>query len=124
SEAVIQDGVELTAPLTTNMASFIAYRVFAFFFQAEDGIRGFHVTGVQTCALPISSWPPPPLAEPPCGPASRRPIASGAWAYSPWLPAHGFSSYPQARGRVNSLPPAARACFRRSDPVFRPPGVR
>src|SRR6266511_1061211 len=25
-----------------------------FFFQAEDGIRAFHVTGVQTCALPIS----------------------------------------------------------------------
>src|SRR5690606_39632206 len=25
-----------------------------FFFQAEDGIRVFHVTGVQTCALPIS----------------------------------------------------------------------
>src|SRR5690606_41516348 len=24
-----------------------------FFFQAEDGIRVFHVTGVQTCALPI-----------------------------------------------------------------------
>src|SRR5690606_39813673 len=27
-----------------------------FFFQAEDGIRDFHVTGVQTCALPIL-WP-------------------------------------------------------------------
>src|SRR5690606_40493169 len=27
--------------------------VFFFFFQAEDGIRDFHVTGVQTCALPI-----------------------------------------------------------------------
>src|SRR5436309_13212102 len=26
-----------------------------FFFEAEDGIRAFHVTGVQTCALPISS---------------------------------------------------------------------
>src|SRR6266576_5659406 len=24
------------------------------FFQAEDGIRGLYVTGVQTCALPIS----------------------------------------------------------------------
>src|SRR5437868_15354550 len=24
-----------------------------FFFQAEDGIRGRNVTGVQTCALPI-----------------------------------------------------------------------
>src|SRR5690606_40584449 len=34
-----------------------------FFFQAEDGIRDFHVTGVQTCALPIwgkSLLPTPP----------------------------------------------------------------
>src|SRR5947208_7413976 len=29
--------------------------VFIFFFQAEDGIRDDLVTGVQTCALPISS---------------------------------------------------------------------
>src|SRR5690606_28803976 len=28
-----------------------------FFFQAEDGIRDFHVTGVQTCALPIFGFP-------------------------------------------------------------------
>src|SRR2546421_7827001 len=27
---------------------------FVFFFQAEDGIRDLIVTGVQTCALPIS----------------------------------------------------------------------
>src|SRR5204862_2544370 len=27
---------------------------FIFFFQAEDGIRDLYVTGVQTCALPIS----------------------------------------------------------------------
>src|SRR5256885_10361110 len=29
-------------------------RVLFFFFQAEDGIRDYKVTGVQTCALPIS----------------------------------------------------------------------
>src|SRR5437773_8492229 len=39
-----------------------------FFFQAEDGIRDRDVTGVQTCALPISRLPrrcssPPPLGE-------------------------------------------------------------
>src|SRR5256885_3754193 len=28
-------------------------RSFYFFFQAEDGIRDYKVTGVQTCALPI-----------------------------------------------------------------------
>src|SRR3712207_7095828 len=30
-----------------------------FFFQAEDGIRDIGVTGVQTCALPISCGVPP-----------------------------------------------------------------
>src|SRR5215467_370462 len=29
-----------------------------FFFQAEDGIRDYKVTGVQTCALPISERGP------------------------------------------------------------------
>src|SRR2546430_4339852 len=29
--------------------------VYFFFFQAEDGIRDLTVTGVQTCALPISA---------------------------------------------------------------------
>src|SRR2546426_5128654 len=28
-----------------------------FFFQAEDGIRDYKVTGVQTCALPILALP-------------------------------------------------------------------
>src|SRR5256885_12042179 len=28
-------------------------RISHFFFQAEDGIRDYKVTGVQTCALPI-----------------------------------------------------------------------
>src|SRR5690606_41098966 len=32
-------------------------RCSALFFRAEDGIRGFHVTGVQTCALPIWLYP-------------------------------------------------------------------
>src|SRR5205807_4401890 len=29
---------------------------FFFFFQAEDGIRDYKVTGVQTCALPIFDY--------------------------------------------------------------------
>src|SRR5256885_13256138 len=42
-----------------------------FFFQAEDGIRDYKVTGVQTCALPIWRWPrrsrsvPAPAPSPP-----------------------------------------------------------
>src|SRR5690625_7654112 len=35
--------------------------VICFFFQAEDGIRDGHVTGVQTCALPILR--PPGLGQ-------------------------------------------------------------
>src|SRR5438105_10877869 len=34
--------------------SFVFSFLFFFFFQAEDGIRDPLVTGVQTCALPIS----------------------------------------------------------------------
>src|SRR5256885_9117456 len=36
--------------------------LFIFFFQAEDGIRDYKVTGVQTCALPI--LPEEPVAIP------------------------------------------------------------
>src|SRR5437868_13693420 len=34
--------------------------ILVFFFQAEDGIRDRNVTGVQTCALPISGSSPYP----------------------------------------------------------------
>src|SRR2546423_10063474 len=36
--------------------------VFFFFFQAEDGIRDKLVTGVQTCALPISRFSVSPVS--------------------------------------------------------------
>src|SRR5690349_2668882 len=36
-----------------------------FFFQAEDGIRDLYVTGVQTCALPISVLEGVPVGHPP-----------------------------------------------------------
>src|SRR2546421_582021 len=38
----------------TSPAMWASSRVSFFFFQAEDGIRDLIVTGVQTCALPIS----------------------------------------------------------------------
>src|SRR5438270_2434687 len=44
-------------------------RVTLFFFQAEDGIRGLTVTGVQTCALPISGGGGD---GEPCGPRRGR----------------------------------------------------
>src|SRR5205085_4895740 len=45
-----------------------------FFFQAEDGIRDLTVTGVQTCALPISSssWPAGVTPGPSAKRATRR----------------------------------------------------
>src|SRR5439155_26149466 len=74
-----------------------------FFFQAEDGIRDGHVTGVQTCALPIyiadgtlvfdkgtvdfspvrNIVPGPPGAEFP--PVSAQPGAVGDAGYSPFV---------------------------------------
>src|SRR5256885_5765061 len=36
--------------------SLLDYQFFFFFFQAEDGIRDYKVTGVQTCALPIFDY--------------------------------------------------------------------
>src|SRR5207245_7859386 len=42
--------------------------IVVFFFQAEDGIRAATVTGVQTCALPISiEGLPPDLTDLPSG---------------------------------------------------------
>src|SRR5438445_4017815 len=45
------------------IAYYVSFTVFFFvffFFQAEDGIRDIGVTGVQTCALPISVKVTPP----------------------------------------------------------------
>src|SRR3989441_4698140 len=39
----------------------VDFILFFFFFQAEDGIRDKLVTGVQTCALPISHGQPPSI---------------------------------------------------------------
>src|SRR5688500_19731000 len=44
--------------------------IYIFFFQAEDGIRDYKVTGVQTCALPIFLTVEAPL-----------PIAAGTAGY-------------------------------------------
>src|SRR5436309_12225405 len=67
-----------------------------FFFQAEDGIRDFHVTGVQTCALPISHADRPrqpgrDRSERPAPPANGRrrsatrcvPNGQTTWACGP-----------------------------------------
>src|SRR5687768_17960957 len=58
-----------------------------FFFQAEDGIRDVAVTGVQTCALPISPSPPlshgfrrsPRYTGPRCASQTAVAILSRSW---------------------------------------------
>src|SRR5690606_39972463 len=70
---------------------------FTFFLQAADGIRAFHVTGVQTCALPIS-------------PAARRPSPR-----APVVPCRG------GRG-LSASAPCARTPDRWSAPRIRRPG--
>src|SRR2546429_3963529 len=68
-----------------------------FFFQAEDGIRDVAVTGVQTCALPISGYSgqhglPETRLAPCAGEAPRDPIrqagahrAASRWRTGSWL---------------------------------------
>src|SRR2546429_3090129 len=59
--------------------------LFFFFFQAEDGIRDVAVTGVQTCALPISIGALPFLI---CQDASLRvrrstqPSSASRWRFN------------------------------------------
>src|SRR5690606_40194999 len=54
-----------------------------FFFQAEDGIRDFHVTGVQTCALPICEGAGPVLPAPPSEALPRRTLSARSAGTSP-----------------------------------------
>src|SRR5256886_12571211 len=70
-----------------------------FFFQAEDGIRDLTVTGVQTCALPIS------LIESPPGCNTRKRTGSPVMAQKvgvagapPVVPAREFESTCQSGG--------------------------
>src|SRR6266496_1734240 len=46
-----------SVPTGKHIQQTVSGRPVLFFFQAEDGIRDLYVTGVQTCALPISAGP-------------------------------------------------------------------
>src|SRR5690606_40478124 len=85
-----------------------------FFFQAEDGIRDFHVTGVQTCALPISATGTRPATRTRCAGAARvraRPCRRPLQAPAPVAPAAaGSAPAPQA-----PVPPALRPVPARSE---------
>src|SRR5438067_4821482 len=54
------------SPHYSIYSAYSSYMI-SFFFQAEDGIRDRNVTGVQTCALPISCLPSQPGVHPTLG---------------------------------------------------------
>src|SRR5256885_3241833 len=75
-DCFLAEGVELVVDAGYDciqtwpfLTAFDGKIVVIFFFQAEDGIRDYKVTGVQTCALPISGSPRCCFA--PCVPGSR-----------------------------------------------------
>src|SRR5256885_12403443 len=52
---MLREGDDATGDLEAGVARMVLMDgVQLFLFQAEDGIRDYKVTGVQTCALPIS----------------------------------------------------------------------
>src|SRR5256885_16349952 len=65
--------------------------ILVFFFQAEDGIRDYKVTGVQTCALPI--YPPRWLLI--------APLAAASAAQPAGAPPHCEPAPPQAWQRLS-----------------------
>src|SRR5205823_11423434 len=73
-----------------------------FFLQAEDGIRVKLVTGVQTCALPIS-----PTTVPPDTSASPATVASASSSEGPCGPG---TAGPGSRPSTKSQEPRTRAC--------------
>src|SRR3712207_7957109 len=86
---------------------------FFFFFQAEDGIRDIGVTGVQTCALPIS---PGRLTAGQIGSIAAQHGAPGSLATAIAWQESGFNngmlSSANARGIMQVLPEIGRASCR------------
>src|SRR5256885_15989208 len=81
----------------------IHYSFFFFFFQAEDGIRDYKVTGVQTCALPIANCAP---VVNPFGPidapsADAPPIQFSLRARYDWSIAGGYTPFIQVAANHN-----------------------
>src|SRR5438034_2155463 len=87
-----------------------------FFFQAEDGIRDHCVTGVQTCALPISQIPDR-VANPsnPLYFLANTPITTdrtrytgfvkARWRINDWLAAEGNYNYDQESAEHSEFQP-------------------
>src|SRR5690606_40094914 len=69
-----------------------------YFVQAEDGVRAFHVTGVQTCALPILPahriMPVRTGAVPPPEPDAQPKPGKGGKQQGDQVPFTGAGKYP------------------------------
>src|SRR5690606_15809974 len=95
-----------------------------FFFQAEDGIRDFHVTGVQTCALPILHQQQPMQSHGFQGPGGGTDIAwvGGAHQHDTYVvgihPEKPAASDPVRRAGSNGSKPR-RLWFVVPDPYYR-----
>src|SRR5699024_11657162 len=74
----------------------VSCSLLSFFFQAEDGIRDRNVTGVQTCALPISGFTVATTGKPACSRSSRP------------LPRHWLSCTTSKSARRSARTRAAR----------------
>src|SRR6266404_7100574 len=88
---------------------------FFFFFQAEDGIRDKLVTGVQTCALPISE-----AITTDCHSRSKRPLAFDQHRTPPTLPP-AFCSRLLAAVWYKNRTPSRSADFPSASMTARPP---
>src|SRR5437870_10998745 len=95
-----------------------------FFFQAEDGIRDGHVTGVQTCALPISVRKKPSFSL-----IWAKCTAGGTWPFSSGpKPCDGADwqtcTVPATRLSMADLPGGAMECFAtRPSSCRKPPAI-
>src|SRR5699024_3954008 len=85
------------------------YFLKSFFFQAEDGIRDRNVTGVQTCALPISPrvvpWVVPVQVQPAVLPPARQVIPQPTRSVAPQAVPRAARP---AAVRPQALPPMQR----------------
>src|SRR5256885_4101109 len=79
-----------------------------FFFQAEDGIRDYKVTGVQTCALPISAASVGLRAPPKTSAPSLPAQASAATRATSWAVGRLIGDT-QAPRHCRRRPPSARS---------------
>src|SRR2546429_7241362 len=94
---------------------------FIFFFQAEDGIRDVAVTGVQTCALPISQMKEGGMYQQqnPKGPDSSKVSkqgAGGAAVATQITPQDAAKKYPAQKGKRSEERRVGKECRSRWSP--------